>query len=385
MSRLELDAPRLQRLAVQAERLGLLRLGAVSLDEPALAGARIALDRFLDSGRVGDMAFMERTRDLRKFPQRLLPGARTALVSAIPYRGEPGPIARYAQSQDYHTVAHRRLLAFERELQRELPGIEMLICVDTKPVPERALAALAGVGVLGKNGCLIVPGLGSYVVIGVLLCTASYDAHANRPVSCRTSSSSSSSSRSPSSPRERDASAAKPTPWQVCGSCTACLDACPTDAFVAPGELDARRCIAYLTIEHRGPVSPDLAEHLGQRVAGCDVCQEVCPHNHSEARNDRAPDHAWLPPPLGRDRTPDLLRLLSIGNNQYRGFVRHTALTRIPRRSMRRNAALALAHAQPRGLEVEHRLEELANDVDPVLRDAARWAFGFLKKRGSST
>ncbi|TPV94501.1 MAG: DUF1730 domain-containing protein [Myxococcales bacterium FL481] len=350
------------RLREQADSLGLLRLGVARLDDPRLRPAREALTRFVADGRAGEMTFLERTLDLRCHPEQLLPDARSAIVVAVPYRGDPGPIARYAQWHDYHTVMHHRLASLARWLTARRPGLDALVCVDTKPVPERALAEIAGLGRIGKNGCVLVPGLGSYVLLGVLLTTAALEQAA------------------PSLPRVGPSGPTLPSPsersFAVCGSCTACLDACPTQAFPAPGELDPRRCISYLTIESRAAVPEALASLVGPRIAGCDVCQEVCPHNHSPEREARVPVAAWLPPPPPRDRRPDLLRLLHVGNNQHRGFVRHTPLNRIPRRTLRRNAAVALAHVQLDNRNIDAALEQVAADqhADEALRAAARFS-----------
>jgi epoxyqueuosine reductase len=340
----------LQELAAVAAEAGLPRLGAVRLDHPGFAPAAAALDRYVDEGLHGEMEFMARTRELRKDPSGMLPGARTVLVAAVPYRGQAGPIARYAQSADYHTVVHERLELVEARLHRRLPDARTLICVDTKPLLERTAAALAGLGFLGKHGCLITPGLGSYVLLGALLCTASLagpDAVAD-----------------PSRVR-----------WDACGQCTRCLEACPTQAFIEPGRLDPRRCISYLTIEHRGPIEPALENAMGERIAGCDVCQEVCPYNGGRERDARVPDAAWIGLPPGRERTPDLVALANPGTNPYRSFVKHTALRRIPRRSMRRNVLIAMGNRQGVASEEERAaIEQAAGDEDPIVKAAAERA-----------
>jgi epoxyqueuosine reductase len=346
----------LEALGELAERLGLLRLGAVDLAHPGFEPARAALQRYLDRGAEGEMQFIRRTAELRADPRPMLPGARSALVALVPYAGEPGPVARYAQWADYHTELHRRLQQLAAAVQERRPGVETLICVDTKPVLERSVATLAGLGFLGKHGCLISPGLGSYVLIGVLLTTARWlgedRARVDRP------------------------------PWDACGSCRLCLDACPTDAFEGPGVLDPRRCISYLTIEHRGPIDELLAERMGERVAGCDVCQEVCPYNRSHAREHRIPLAAWLPSPPGRPRTLELERLVNIGNNQHRQLVKHTPLTRIPRKALRRNAIVALGNRGGPLSAVElEALREAAADPSPELAELARWA---AARRGAS-
>lgn len=333
-------------LAAHADSLGLLRLGAVDLQHPGFAPAHAALDRFLAAGKAGEMDFLTRTRDVRQDPAQMLPGARSLLVAAVPYTGEPGPVARYARTRDYHTVIHQRLIALEKRLHELLPAVATLICVDTRPVLERSAAALAGLGFLGKHGCLIIPGLGSYVLLGEILSTAELG--------------------TPHTPTSSP-------PWDACGSCTRCLDACPTAAFDGPGDLDPRRCISYLTIEHRGPIADLLADRMGERVAGCDVCQEVCPYNASSARDRRVPPVAWIDPaprPLA-----DVDGLAAISPSQYRAQVRHLAVRRIPRRHMRRNALLALGNRSgevgPREL---HAIALGLLDPDPQIAAAARRA-----------
>ncbi len=342
-----LTPPLLQQLAARAAELGLPRLGAVRLDHPGFAPAHAELDRYLDEGLHGEMEFMARTRDVRKDPADMLPGAQTALVVAVPYRGQSSPIARYAQSADYHTVMFQRLAHLAEATTELLPDARCLVCVDTKPLLERAAAALAGLGFVGKSGCVIVPGLGSYVLLGALLCTAPLagpDAVSD-PATVR---------------------------WDACGQCTRCLDACPTQAFDAPGKLDPRRCISYLTIEHRGPIEPELADAMGERIAGCDVCQEVCPYNAGREREARVPEVAWIEAPGGRDRTPDLIELANARSGRYRSFVKDTALRRIPRRAMRRNALLALGNREGPLLDEEaEAIAKASDDDDPQIREAA--------------
>jgi epoxyqueuosine reductase len=348
-----LDAAALEALARAAADLGLVRLGAVALDHPGFAPAYAAYDRFLADGKAGSMGYLERTAAVRKDPAQMLPGARTLLVACVPYDGEPGPIARYAQSLDYHTVIHGRLLDLEARLRELVPGARSLVCVDTKPLLERAAAALAGLGFLGKHGCLIVPGLGSYVLIGALMTTA---ALADAPGGV-----------DPASAREG-------APWDACGSCRRCLDACPTDAFDGPGDLDPRRCIAYLTIEERGRIPAALAGRIGERIAGCDVCQEVCPYNAGD-RLARVPAAAWIDPPPGGRRAVDLVKIADIGSSQQRALARKTALRRIPRRHLRRNALLALGNREAPVTQAEvGALRRAAVDDDAEVAAAARWA-----------
>jgi epoxyqueuosine reductase len=195
---------------------------------------------------------------------------------------------------------------------------------------------------------VIVPGLGSWVLLGCVLTTASW--------------------HGPELPAER-------ARWDACGSCTRCLDACPTGAFVAPGELDPRRCISYLTIEHRGPIADELADAFGERLAGCDVCQEVCPYNATPARETRVPDAAWIEPPPRGPRGADPWRLIDMGSATYRAWVKGTPVRRIARRSMRRNALLVLGNRVERWDEAQRaRVVALVDHEDPQIAAAARRA-----------
>ena len=338
----------LERIAARAEAVGLLRLGAVRLDHPGFAPARAALERFVEAGFEGEMAFLSRTIDVRKDPSLMLEGARTALVAAVPYRGEAGSgVARYARTADYHTVIHDRLEAVVEALQAELPEAAALICVDTKPLLERTAAALAGLGFVGKHGCVIAPGLGSYVLLGSILTDATWTG-------------------------DDAVTDLRKARWDACGACTRCLDACPTQAFEGPGVLDPRRCISYLTIEHRGPIDDELADHMGGWVAGCDVCQEVCPYNASAAREARVPVPVWLPDVPGGPRDADPVKLAQLGSSPHRAFVRATALRRIPRRSLRRNALIALGNREgPLSTEEDAAVAKGEADPDPQVQGAA--------------
>ena len=372
-------------LRSQSAELGFARLGVARLDDPRLERSRVALAEYDREGRAGEMTFMTKTMALRRQPELLLPGARTAIVGLVPHDGEPGPVARYAQFFDYHTDVHRRLLDVAALLSRYVPGVETLVCVDTKPVPERALAVVAGLGFIGKNGCLIAPGLGSQLVIGVLLTTAALE----DPGASVAAERGDVSTRELTLPgllaRRADGDEDAPTeaspPWEACGRCRACLDACPTQAFVSPGVLDPRRCVSYLTIEHRSEVPHALLAGIGERVAGCDACQEVCPYNRGSALRlpvllpmpirdgvlvsedalaasddvgtgrpghlapaPRARELAKLRPHDDGRAIPSLAELVTIRNRRYKAFVKHSPVDRIPRRTMQRNALIALGN-----------------------------------------
>jgi epoxyqueuosine reductase len=224
-----------------------------------LAGAARLLE-WLAADRHGEMRYMADTADVRGDPARLLPDARSVVCVAMSYHDPPEPddqpddgvvIARYARRRDYHRVLKRRLVSLGRFLAALLPGARWRAAVDSAPVLERELAWRAGLGWIGRNTCLINRRIGSEVLLGELLTDAELE---------------------PGAPE-----------GDHCGSCRACLDACPTGAFTSPGVLDARRCIAYLTIEHRSALPPALAGALGAHLFGCDICQAVCPWNRHAA------------------------------------------------------------------------------------------------------
>jgi epoxyqueuosine reductase len=301
-------------------------------------------ERWLAAGYAGTMAYLGRGRDARLDPAALLPGARSVIAVASSHKPEeeaPGwaPVARYARGRDYHDVMRPRLAALGEAL-RELAGPETRSrsCIDTSAVLERDLAARAGLGWIGKNTNLLREDLGSFFFIGLVLTTA--ELAADEPVADR------------------------------CGSCTACLDACPTQAFVAPYVLDARRCISYLTIEHRGPIDEGLRDRLGGWVFGCDVCQTVCPWNR-KAPASREP--AFRPSaPL-----EPIESLLTLDEAGFRARFKGSAVRRARRAGLVRNVALVLGNGRRRESLVA--LRKLACDPDPTVRDAARWALERLR------
>jgi len=264
--------------------------------------------RWIGAGYAGTMAYLERRMAERLDPQRVLPGARSVICVGLSYYqgvvADPSwaPVARYAWGRDYHDVMLPRLMALARFL-RESCGAESRACLDTGPVLERDLAARAGLGWIGKNTMLLHPALGSWFFIGVLLTTAGL---------------------------ARDA----PLPDR-CGSCRACLDACPTGAFVAPRLLDACRCISYLTIEHRGDIEAGLERAMGPWQFGCDVCQSVCPWNRKAPLTREAPFLPTAP-------YPGAEAVLTMDDEAFRRGFAGTALLRARAAGMRRNAAIAL-------------------------------------------
>ncbi len=269
-----------------------------------------AFTRWVEAGYAGDMRYLERRRDERLDPQRVLPGARSVVCLALNYyQGEPAdpswqPVARYAWGRDYHDVITPRLERLAAHLA-EASGARSKAYVDTGPVLERDLAARAGLGWIGKNSMLLHPDLGSWFFIGVLLTTAALDHD-------------------------------EPLPDR-CGSCRACLDACPTEAFVAPYVLDARRCISYLTIEHRGEIDPALHRDMGQWQFGCDLCQSACPWNRKSPVTREASLHPTRP-------YPGAEAVARMDEGQFKERFAGTALLRPKASGMRRNALIALAN-----------------------------------------
>jgi epoxyqueuosine reductase len=265
-----------------------------------------ALRRWVEAGHAGTMRYLSRRLEERLDPARVLPGARAAVCVALNYyQGEPAdaswrPIARYAWGRDYHDVIGPRLERLADHLT-QAAGARSRGYVDTGPVLERDLAARAGLGWIGKNTMLLHPTLGSWFFIGVLLTTA--DLVADAPLADR------------------------------CGSCRACLDACPTGAFPAPYVLDARRCISYLTIEHRGEIDPTLHRGMAGWQFGCDVCQDVCPWNR-KAPTTRHPE---LAPATAY---PGAGAVSSMDDASIRQAFRGSALLRAKPAGLRRNAMI---------------------------------------------
>ena len=339
-----------ERIVQAARALGFSRVGiapALPLDE-----GRSRLEAFLAAGYDGAMAYL--SEGPRHDPRALLPEAKSVIVVALSYGNTPAPaspsptlagrLARYAQGDDYHLVLKDKLAQLERALP-ELVGrsVSARACVDTAPLLERELAARAGVGFHGKSTLVIAPGLGSYVLLGELLVDVELE-----PTQTTTLP-------------------------QSCGSCRACLDACPTQAFVAPHELDARRCVSYLTIEQTGPIPVELRRGVGDRVFGCDVCQEVCPYNHGASARE-APN---LLAPRPERAALDLVGLLELGSAGHRKLSRRTALRRVNRVTLQRNAAVALGNSgSPEA--IAPLVRALGGNPSALVRRHAAWALGEL-------
>jgi epoxyqueuosine reductase len=282
---------------------------AIGSAAPPSHGAEFA--RWTEAGYAGTMAYLGRRLGERLDPDRVLPGAASVVCVALNYyQGELSdrswrPVARYAWGRDYHAVMLPRLEQIAAHLAGAA-GASSRSYVDTGPVLERDLAARAGLGWIGKNTMLLHPALGSWFFIGVVLTTAELDCDDPLP--------------------------------DRCGSCRACLDACPTDAFVEPYVLDARRCISYLTIEHRGPIDSSLAKAIGDWQFGCDLCQSACPWNR---KAPTAREKAFVPdsPYPGADT------MVGMSDEEFRHRFQGTAMLRPKAAGMRRNSAIALANA----------------------------------------
>ncbi len=302
----------------------------------------------------------------------VFPSAKTAIILALPHENTPkklpvlsdkpsqGIIAKYARGKDYHWVLRDKLELLAQKIHGHTKTLCYQPCTDSHPILERDLAARAGLGFQGKNTMLITPGVGSYFLLGEL--------YIDKSISIETSTS------------------AK----EKCGSCQACIDACPTKAFVDSYVLDARRCISYLTIEFQGIIPRDLRAAMGNKIFGCDICQEVCPFN------TKAPDRISVDPELTAQdvnhATPDLLLLATMSSNRYKRFIKGTPLSRVRRNQMLRNVCIALGNSGEALDNIPSQNNtgtELAIEMYTVLRDLLRhtsalvrvhsaWALGQL-------
>ena len=313
---------------------------------PAHAFPELAYFRqWIERGYAGTMGYLPRSAKRRADVRSVLPSAQSVIVTGTMYNaGQPystertdarsGAVARYAWSRDYHHVIGERLeslLAWMRGAHAE--PFEARACVDTGPVQERVYAQYAGVGWIGKNTCVINPEAGSWILLGVII--TSLPLEAGTPA------------------------------LDQCGTCTLCLEACPTGAFVAPYQLDATRCISYLTIEYRGVIPADQRDRIGNRIFGCDVCQEVCPWNASPLQ---ATDPGWT---SHSDRNAQsLIDLWRRSDEELAAFVGETAMTRAGVQGLRRNLAVALGNSgDPHALQPLG--EEPSGDTanDPVVAE----------------
>ena len=326
--------------AAAAKALALeLGFDLVGVTQPAAARTGDAFGEWLERGFAGEMTYLHRTADKRRDVRLADASAKSVIVVGMNYGGrEPsGPIARYARGDDYHDVMLERLNQLHEALERHAGSpINARAYVDTGPILERELASRAGLGWVGKNTNLINPRAGSFFFIGALLTELELE---------------------PDAPFEADR----------CGTCTRCLEACPTDAFVAPRVLDATRCISYLTIELKGSVPAGLREAIGSLVYGCDICQDVCPWNQRFSREITEPRLKPRP-----NLTDDATTLLLQSEEEYRERFAGSPMQRAKRRGLARNAAIVMGNRRdPADVPA---LERALGDPDRIVSEHAAWA-----------
>jgi epoxyqueuosine reductase len=318
----------------------------------AVPEAKARLEKFLADGAHGDMVWMKTTAERRGSPSALWPDVRSVIMLGMNYGpdGDPLAILRernhaaisvYAKGEDYHELIKSRLKDVARGLVANAGG-EVKVFVDTAAVMEKPLAASAGLGWQGKHTNLVSREYGSWLFLGSIFTTLDLPADEREPDSC--------------------------------GSCSACLDICPTAAFPAPYRLDARRCISYLTIEHKGPIPRDLRPLMGNRIYGCDDCLAVCPWNKFAEQGREAKLAA-------RDtlRAPKLTELVRLDDAQFRSVFAKTSIKRTGRDRFIRNVLIAIGNSGDASLSVE--AERLLDDASPLVRGAAVWALGRLLPR----
>lgn len=306
-------------------------------------------------GFAGEMAYLSSQVAKRSDLHAAFPWARSVLCVGLQYDtphpystaapADRGWISRYAWGDDYHDVMKAMLDRVVEGLRAEAGSFEARAYVDTGPIAEKAWAAATGLGAWGKNGCLLHPEHGSWFFLGEIVTDLDLPGDAPRP--------------------------------DLCGSCTACLEACPTGALVAPYVLDATRCISYLTIEVKGAMPGGRREGVGRHVFGCDICQDVCPWNRKRRHRGGA---AFEPRPGAE--APDLAELAGLGEEAFRERFRGSPVKRAKRRGLLRNVAVAAGNAG--GASHRPLLERLAGDDDPVVREHAAWGLRRLDERLSS-
>ncbi len=342
-----------ERIKDRALAIGFDFVGIASVQAPVHGDA---FKTWLAHGYHGEMAYLPRTAEQRLRPEQALPWAKSVIAVGLCYRGPDhersaagaleGKIARYARNEDYHDVIGRRLDVLRggvcEEAGRE---VQARAFVDAGPAIDREIASAAGLAWYGKNTNLIRPGVGSFFVIGELFLDL---------------------------PLNQDA----PIPNR-CGECRLCLDACPTDAFIAPYVLDARKCISYLTIELKGAIPADLRGPMGTHIFGCDICQDVCPYN---TKPFAASEPAFLPRP--DIQAPDLIALLALTDEDFKSLFRRSPMLRPKRRGFLRNVCVALGNTGSRDA-VPALADTLRHDPDPLIRGHAAWALGRIGGEGA--
>jgi len=336
-------------IKAEARALGFADCRIARADAAPEAAAR--LREWLDAGSHGDMLWMEERAHQRGSPAALWPEVKSVIMLGMSYApphdplalaDEPGVgrISVYAQGQDYHDIVKKGLKSLARWLVARVPDTDLKVFVDTAPVMEKPLAQAAGLGWQGKHTNLVSREEGSWLLLGAIMITLELEPD--------------------------------PAGEMTCGSCSACLAACPTDAFPAPFRLDARRCISYLTIEHKGPIPHEFRRAIGNRIYGCDDCLAVCPWNKfadAAAANRAFAARAEL-------AAPELGDLLQLDDASFRQIFSGSPIKRIGRDRMMRNALIAAGNS---GLpELLPRVLALLEDPAPVVRGAAAWALARL-------
>ena len=336
-----------QMIKAQAFGLGFDLVGITALGPAATAPA---FDAWIEAGRAGTMAYLERGAAKRHDTRLLLPGTTHAIVVGMDYGGrEPsGPVARYARGDDYHDVMESRLRELHRRLERDAGRtVHGKPYVDTGPLLERDLARRAGLGWFGKNTNLINPQRGSFFFLGALVVDLELETDA---------------------PFEADR----------CGTCTRCIEACPTRAITAPRELDARRCISYLTIELREEIPEELRAGIGELLYGCDICQDVCPYNVKFAQELKEPAFAPREVLAGRDTRQLARDLLAMTPEEFSVAFKGSPMKRAKLRGLKRNAAVVLGNvrtaSQMEKVEDVQVLTRALDDPEPLVREHASWA-----------
>lgn len=341
-----------QQLVDFATEAGFAKVGFCKPDAVPELPERLAA--FVTDGMHGQMAWMADRMAWRGDPSALWPEARTVIMLAEPYTPDHDPLAVldqsdraaisvYAHGRDYHDVVKKRLKRVGRWLIEQEPDAQIKVFVDTAPVMEKPLAQAAGLGWQGKHTNLLGRNLGSWFFLGAIFTTVEFDTDSAEV--------------------------------SHCGSCTACLDVCPTDAFPAPYRLDPRRCISYLTIEHKGPVDLELRAKMGNRIYGCDDCLAVCPWNKfavagRDAKYD-ARDDVIAPP---------LAELVQLDDPAFRARFSGSPIKRIGRDRFVRNVLYAIGNSGDGALTDAARM--LTSDPDPTVAEAASWAVSRLQKDG---
>jgi epoxyqueuosine reductase len=340
-----------ERLREEASQVGFAACRVCAPDAvPEVPGR---LERFLAEGRQGQMGWLAERSSWRGDPRQLWPEVQSVVMLAEPYTPEHDPledlahrergvVSVYARGRDYHDIVKKRLKRVARWLVGEA-GCEVKVFVDTAPVAEKALAQAAGLGWQGKHTNLLSRSLGNWFFLGSIFTTVALE---------------------PDAPE-----------GEHCGRCRKCLDICPTDAFPAPFQLDARRCISYLTIEHKGPVDPALRPGLGNRIYGCDDCLAVCPWNKfaHEGRDQRYAARGDLD-------HPRLAELARLDDAAFREKFSGSPIKRTGRDRFVRNVAYAIGNSGAK--ELLSVAQELVEDSDPVVAEAARWAVERLQDEG---